>query len=104
MSIEECKIDKLISCQIKYNILNYPNFMFFVLDLNKDEYLNHLDEISKIFKDNIDINNKIYGIKACIFHINNNHFTTAIYNIEDDILNLKKTKTTIIMVLKIIEI
>ena len=92
LSIVECKIDKLISCQIKYNIINYPNFMFFVLDLNKNEYINNINELSKIFKDKIHINNQIYQIKACIFHINNNHFTTAVFNIEEDILNLKKKK------------
>ena len=90
LSIEECKIDNLISCQIKYNIINYPNFMFFVLELNKNEYKNNINEILNIFKDKIHINNKIYQIKACIFHINNNHFTTAVFKIEEDILNLKK--------------
>ena len=90
MSIEECKIDKLISCQIKYNIINYPNFMFFVLDLNKNEYINNSKELCNIFKDIMHINNKTYEIKACIFHMNNNHFNTAVFNIEEDILNLKK--------------
>ena len=88
--IQECEIDKLLNSQISNKIINYSDFLFYVLDLTNTEYYNNVDKIIKIFNDNIIINGVLYKVKSYIFHIDSNHFTIAIFNNEDNLFNLKQ--------------
>ena len=50
-----------------------------------------MDRIIKIFNDNIIINGVLYKVKSYIFHIENNHFTIAIFNNDVNLFNLKQS-------------
>ena len=63
------------------------------MDINNSEYKQYLKNIKNILEKDIILYGVKYHVKSSIFHLDNNHFTYAVFNIDENIiLSLKKNK------------
>ena len=72
------------TCRIYYNIKNYSQIIFFILDIEPVELLSEYNNIKKIFKYNIEIDNIKYELISIICYKNQNHFTCYINKIAEN--------------------
>ena len=87
-SINICKIHKTTSIERNYNIINYPYFLFFLLEIDFETYKEHINQIFKIFGNNLKIKNIDYILKGIIFMPSHKYFTCAVNNIKEKILEI----------------
>ena len=75
------KNEDVLCLKIKYNIISYPQFLFFIFDFQYSELINNKDQIFKLIEDylvlNINAEYKLSGIIAAPSH---NHYNTIIFN------------------------
>jgi len=97
ISCDKCKLgEEFPTCNIYYNITNYPQFLFVLFDLNSYSNLKiNRNEINKLLKDELDFNdiNK-YTLKGCVTSPYHNHFTfyinrLYIQNVPNELVNGK---------------
>ena len=80
----ECRRDKkedVLCTKVKYNILDYPNYMFLLFDMQFHDLYNYSKEIFKIVEDDIVLNIKVeYKLVGIISAPKANHFNCIIFN------------------------
>ena len=72
------------TCRVYYNIVDYSKIIFFILDIEPEELLSEYNNIMKIFKYNIEIDNNKYELISIICYKNKNHFTCYINKVADN--------------------
>ena len=83
------KHNSLLSINREFKIIRCPEFLFFILDINRNIYNTKKEHIINLFKGKISINGIFYLSKGIIFIPTNNHYTSCVLNLEEEILNFK---------------
>ena len=80
----ECRKNKnedVLCVKIKYNILNFPKFLFILFDFQYHELNNYKSNIFKLLENTIALYiNTVYKLEALICAPCINHFNTVIFN------------------------
>ena len=75
------KNQDVLCLKIKYNIVSYPNFIFFIFDFQYFELKNNKAQISKLIEDRIILNlDDEYKLSGIISVPSFNHYKTIIFN------------------------
>ena len=90
----ECSVHNgLMTSNITYEILNYPKYLFFIIDIDYRDYFKFVDYLSNLFADNININGNGYNVKGLICMPSELHYTCYIINNDKNFLGLSLNKT-----------
>ena len=80
------------TCNIYYDIISKPAYLFFILDIESDELCEFKDNILNIFTEEIVFDSNIYSLSSIICFKNRNHFTTFIWKLDSWFLDLFENK------------
>ena len=82
-----------MTVSITYEILNYPEYLFFILDIDYRDYFQYIRELTGLFSNKISINNIEYNLKGIICMPNELHYTSYIFNNSENYLDMGMNKT-----------
>ena len=95
-SITTCKcsiINELLTASITYEILNYPEYMLFILDIDYRDYFQFVEYILEIFNKHISLNNMEYKIKGIVCMPSELHYNCYIFDNDKNYLDLSLKRT-----------
>ena len=95
-SITTCKcsaLNGLLTASITYEILNYPKYLFLIVDIDYRDYFKITDHLLKILSDHITLNKNEYTVKGIVCMPSELHYTCYIFNNDKNYLDLSLNKT-----------
>ena len=90
----ECVNNSELMCSsVTYEIIKYPQFLFFILDIEYVNYFQYAQQLINLFVKNLKINNVEYKVRGVVCMPSELHYTRYILNNNYNYLNLNLGKT-----------
>ena len=89
---------------VTYEIIKYPQFLFFILDIEYVNYFQYIQQLINLFVNNLKINNVEYKVRGVVCMQSELHYTCYILNNKYNYLNLNLEKHYFMKEKKIMDI
>ena len=83
----------MLTASLTYEICNYPEYLFFIIDLDYKDYFQYSPYLLKLFPEHISFKNNDYKIKGLVCMPDELHYTSYIFNNDKTYLDLTLNKT-----------